>query len=55
MSILCCAHEFCSQVGSDAFWRGAVAKSEAAQGRQINLGSVPVFHIAQQVTTGLIQ
>lgn len=33
----------------------AVAKSEAAKGRQMNLGSVAVFYMAQQVTTGLIQ
>lgn len=32
-----------------------VAKSEAALGRQLALGSVPVFYMAQQVTTGLIQ
>lgn len=32
-----------------------VAKSEAAHGRHLELGSVPVFYMAQQVTTGLIQ
>ena len=44
----------CSQT-FDIVLLNAVAKSEAALGRQLALGSVPVFYMAQQVTTGLIQ
>lgn len=33
----------------------AVANAEAMQGRQMDLGTIPVFHTAQRITTGLIQ
>lgn len=33
----------------------AVANAEATHGRKMDLGTVPVFHAAQRMTTGLIQ
>ena len=33
----------------------AVANAEAMQGRQMDLGTIPVFQTAQRMTTGLIQ
>ena len=56
----CCEQSTCT-VESETFYLHihavlhAVAREEAAAGRQLNLGSVPVFYTAQRVTTALIR